>query len=383
MHWVYELDSKSEAFDSLIKFFNEVVRKCDHRLKSIRTDNGTEFVNSKWMEFCNQKGVTWYRTTPHKSAQNGVAERFHRTLEECAKSMLFHAGMPTTEFWVPAFKTACYIINRLPTNALQGKSPIEAWTGKVPDYSYLRVFGCKVYYKEPTPANKLSPRSYIGTFVGYPPFQKCYNIWDGQRIIQSRDVKFCENEFLELDEEALALPSVSQHEDEEMPTSETPPPTRSTTTSKRALTSPDHLEQAIKRHSNSRELRSLTTDFAYFADCEPSSYTQAKQDPLWISSIEEELQALEDKHTWTPATLPSGRRAIACQYVFKYKRDADGNIESRKTRLVARGDLQLEGIDYSETFAPVVKYTSIRVILAIAFHRGMTLEQLDVPTGEF
>ncbi|KAG2793051.1 hypothetical protein PC113_g25591 [Phytophthora cactorum] len=81
------------------------------------------------------------------------------------------------------------------------------------------------------------------------------------------------------------------------------------------------------------------------------------------------------------AKLPNGQRAIGTKWVFKIKRKADGSIEKYKARLVAKGFKQKYGIDYTETFSPVVKYVTLRMIIAIAKYFGWPLDQLDVVTA--
>jgi hypothetical protein len=82
----------------------------------------------------------------------------------------------------------------------------------------------------------------------------------------------------------------------------------------------------------------------------------------WRSAINAELSALSDNNTWTLVNLPSNKRAIGCKWVFKLKLHADGSVERYKARLVAKGFTQTEGIDYLDTFSPVVKMTTVRVL---------------------
>lgn len=79
--------------------------------------------------------------------------------------------------------------------------------------------------------------------------------------------------------------------------------------------------------------------------------------------------------------LPEGRKPIKCRWVYAVKRDQDGKVVRQKARLVAKGFSQEQGIDYNETFAPVVKYTSIRMLLAIAAHDGLKVTQMDAVTA--
>ncbi|GKV48664.1 hypothetical protein SLEP1_g55465 [Rubroshorea leprosula] len=94
--------------------------------------------------------------------------------------------------------------------------------------------------------------------------------------------------------------------------------------------------------------------------------------------MQKEITALEQNGTWTIETLPPGKRAIDSKWVYKIKYKADGTIERYKSRLVAKGFTQIEGLDYHETFAPITKLVTVRVLLVIASMNRWELHQLDV-----
>ncbi|KAG4036606.1 hypothetical protein PC123_g27825 [Phytophthora cactorum] len=117
---------------------------------------------------------------------------------------------------------------------------------------------------------------------------------------------------------------------------------------------------------------------------EPSTFQEAVNGPdqvHWRKAIRAELKSMRLRGVFRAAKLPNGQRAIGTKWVFKIKRKADGSIEKYKARLVAKGFKQKYGIDYTETFSPVVKYVTLRMVIAIAKYFGWPLDQLDVVTA--
>ncbi|XP_073355299.1 uncharacterized protein [Aegilops tauschii subsp. strangulata] len=111
---------------------------------------------------------------------------------------------------------------------------------------------------------------------------------------------------------------------------------------------------------------------------EPRHFQAALRIPHWRAAMEQEIHALQKNNTWRLVSPPSGVNIIDSKWVFKVKKHADGSIERYKARLVAKGFKQRYGIDYEDTFSPVIKPTTIRVLLSLAVTRGWSLRQLDV-----
>ncbi|CAL9022112.1 unnamed protein product, partial [Prunus brigantina] len=115
----------------------------------------------------------------------------------------------------------------------------------------------------------------------------------------------------------------------------------------------------------------------------PTKVSEALKDPKWVQAIKEEMRALEKNQTWTLQTIPRGKKTIGCRWVFTIKHNADGSIERYKARLVAKGYTQTYGIDYEETFAPVAKLNTVRVLLSLAANLDWPLHQFDSPRAWF
>ena len=138
--WVYFLKLKSEVFNIFLAFKAFVEKQSGHQILKLRSDNGGEYVNNKFINFCTENGIQMQHTVPYTPQQNGVAERKNHTLKEMANCMLQSKGLGLS-FWAEAINCVNYIINRTPTKVLKNITPEEAWSSIKPDVSHFRVFG--------------------------------------------------------------------------------------------------------------------------------------------------------------------------------------------------------------------------------------------------
>ena len=111
---------------------------------------------------------------------------------------------------------------------------------------------------------------------------------------------------------------------------------------------------------------------------EPRTFEEAKNHPQWVHAMKDELEALAKNGTWEITSLPIGKKAVGCKWIYKIKHKSDGSLDKYKARLIAKGFTQAYGIDYKETFAPVAKMNTIRVLLSLAVNHSLPLFQMDV-----
>ncbi len=438
--WVYILKLKSEAFQYFQQFKHAVELESGHKLCTLRSDGGGEYMSNAFRRFCVDAGIKHQVTLPYTPQQNGVAERLNRTIMECTRAMLYAQDLPE-HFWGEAVTAAVYLKNRLPHITLGYKVPEHSWTGKKPDVRNLRVWGCKAYVHIPSSLRKkLDAKSRICIFVGYANEHMGWRFWDveGRKIIFSRDATFWENSLgihaiedeaddrsMDGDsEDEVCSPANQQDESpsavfEEKPRANTDscrqneqPPTE-LEPDEFGIISLDHLDAPMEEDQPSnatapvpaetppppplaREQRTrkrpvmygrdeyIATRSVYVLLTDPLTTKEAlsRSDAIhWHRAMEEELASLHENKTWELVELPRERRAIPCKWVFKTKRNADGSIERYKARLVAKGYSQKEGIDYSETFSPTLIHTSIRTLLALAAAHDWEVHQVDVATA--
>jgi hypothetical protein len=121
--------------------------------------------------------------------------------------------------------------------------------------------------------------------------------------------------------------------------------------------------------------------FALLADAEPVNFKEALQTSVWKQAMVEELNSIEKNPTWELVKLPEGKKTIDLKWVFKTKLKPDGRISKHKARLVARGFLQKQGIDYNEVFAPVARHETIRLVVALANMKNWPMYHLNVKSA--
>ncbi|KAG2874285.1 Retrovirus-related Pol polyprotein from transposon TNT 1-94 [Phytophthora cactorum] len=338
--------------------------------------------------------------------------------------MLHHAKLDKC-FWAEAAMTAIYVKNRLPSPKIEHKTPFEIVYKSKPSVKHMRVFGCRTYILTPKEKRlKWDPKARAGIFLGYEEVSKAYRLYDieaGQVVI-SRDVNFDESAFglsppisdEDVDDLDFDSLDIDTDNDSSRQTEYTQAGKRKSCPSDedeaarrpRAVRHRPGLEEASAPDSSSHRVdadeeeksgdqdeestppvfwRASTNAVEATVDLsEPSTFQEAVNGPdqvHWRKAIRAELKSMRLRGVFRAAKLPNGQRAIGTKWVFKIKRKADGSIEKYKARLVAKGFKQKYGIDYTETFSPVVKYVTLRMVIAIAKYFGWPLDQLDVVTA--
>ncbi|GJR89060.1 zinc finger, CCHC-type containing protein [Tanacetum coccineum] len=194
--WVYFLTTKDQAFDTFKEYKNSIENELRTTLKMLRTDRGGEFTSNEFTQYCKENGIARQLTAPYSPQQNGVVERRNRTIMSTTRCMMKATNMPQN-FWAEAVRHAIYILNSVPTKALEDITPYEAIKQRKPNLENLRVFGCIAYAKVPSQhLTKLDDRSIKMVYLGNEQGSKAYRLFDPttQRVCVSRDVKFKENE---------------------------------------------------------------------------------------------------------------------------------------------------------------------------------------------
>ncbi|KAG8480237.1 hypothetical protein CXB51_024800 [Gossypium anomalum] len=391
--WAFFLKQKSDVFSAFKSWKIMIEKQTGKQIKYLRTDNGLEFCSDEFNRLCKSEGIVRHLTVRHTPQQNGVAERMNRTIMEKVRCMLSNANLPKS-FWAEAASTACFLINRSPSVAIEKKTPQEVWSGNPANYSDLKIFGCPAYAHVNN--GKLEPRSIKCVFLGYKASVKGYKLWcpENRKVVISRDVVFDETAMLP----NLSLKDSSNKENQkqvehQINTESTPQ--ISTKIDNRVASSPQY---SIAKNRTKREIKppkkyaeadlvayALNVAEDIDANQEPSNYSEAiscEDSEKWMFAMQEEMESLHKNKTWDLVKLPKGKKTVRCKWVFKKKEGTPGVEEPKyKARLVAKGYSQVPGVDFTDVFSPVVKHSSIRALLGIVAMHDLELEQLDVKTA--
>jgi len=384
-------------------FKSKLENRTGKRIKILFGDNAGEFVSEAFKTYLADVGITWQSTAPYSSEQNGVSERGHLTLMDSARSMLIHAKLPK-QFWGPAVLTATHVHNVCPHPDKSSSTPHERLWGTMPDVSYLRVFGCDAYGLLRN-NSKLDAKAKKYVFIGYAEYQKGYVLYDpdsGKSLV-SRDVTFHEFCFGTREpQDALCDPAEpeSKYDSDYSPSiddfsydsditicNDDPISTscyeqienmagEHSRISNRTRNSPKRLGNLVSNNwVRSIKVATTTSDIPT-----PKTYQEAKNDPFMVAAMKKELNSLHDRETFQERfNLPENARPISCVWVYKIKdvtalpdhhdwivRTLDnGTVVRYKARLCVRGNHQRKGIDYTETYAPVMRGEILRLITTL------------------
>ncbi|GKB92753.1 zinc finger, CCHC-type containing protein [Tanacetum coccineum] len=269
--------------------------------------------------FFQSVGIIHETTAPYTPQQNGVAERKNRALKEMVNSM-----------------------------------------------AVVRL---------PDPKRKtLGEKGIDCIFVGYDEHSKAYRFYviepndsvSINSIIESRDAIFDENRFSSIPRPKDIIPNVQESQMDDH-TDDVP----------NEILEPRRVE-------GSRDQVGSQYSYCYSIEEDPRTYNEAVQSrdaAFWKEAIDDEIGSIMENNTWVLSDLPPGCKPLGCKWIFKRKMKVDGTIDKFKARLVIQGFRQKEGIDYFDTYAPVARITTIRLLLALAAIHNLVIHQMDVKTA--
>ncbi|WVZ69158.1 hypothetical protein U9M48_017993 [Paspalum notatum var. saurae] len=398
--WLYLLKRKSDVFSVFKDLCTLIQNQFGATIKTLRSDNGTEYINMEFEQFLVSLGIEHQTTCVNTPEQNGVAERKNRHLLEVTRSLMFTMNVPKF-LWGEAVKTATYLINRMPLRTLGFKTPAECLLNSNDFVVPPKVFGCVCFVHDyRNSVGKLDPHAVKCVFMGYSSSQKGYRCWcpSEHRFFISMDVTFRKHEpyYLgSLNDTRIDLnpPAVGQEGENTSGGSVIHPilvPTPGVSSFDNNISrqgeevhhdNPDNSSHGDMQDASQNSLSSPTQVVQPTMHDDTDSISIPKNwkvFPMWREAMLEEMRALEKNKTWELVDLPLGKQPVGCKWVFTIKHTPEGKVKRYKARLVAKGYIQTYGIDYEETFAPVAKKNSIRTLISCAANLNWLIYQMDV-----
>ncbi|MBW0543090.1 hypothetical protein O181_082805 [Austropuccinia psidii MF-1] len=448
MHFIFLLKSKSESFNKFVEFQRLAENQTGRQIKTVVSNKGGEFVNSKLKELFSRQGIIHQSTAPYTPQQNLISERGNCTLFEKVRVMLQDYQVPS-EWWGEASAMATFILNRTPSSVILFQTPISRWSFLETDLSVLHPFGCSVVMHVPKErrASKVNPTGLLCMLVGLTEAHHNYCLFNPLtgKIHISHDCTF-------LDGKAfwpnfVSTPSVSAPPDFHFPSSADAPPNCASNSPVAApalessesaaisggseitpvvdpacevfaLPAPSSspilpMDDLQPRHpslscqdTNSEELeapgspnnkaylqqsisgkrtRKPPTCFAgVVINNAPRSYQDALRSDSakrWVASIQNELTSLERHGVLEEVPYDGSFQLLNTIWVFREKTDSSGNPVEAKAWLCVKGFLQVENLDFHETFAPTGWLSTLCFLLGYCAAKDLDLHQMDVKTA--
>nr|GEW56583.1 hypothetical protein [Tanacetum cinerariifolium] len=325
--WTHFLRSKDETPKVLIDFLSLTQRGIYAQVRIVRTDKGTKFLNKTLYVYFASEGILHQTSVTRTPKQNGVVERRNRTLVEAARTMLSASKVPLF-FWAEAIATACFTQNRYSTQSRA-----------------YRVFNMRT-------------RAIVETI--HVNFDELPQMASDHVVLKSsaKTTPDASNQCQQ--QHTTPLNNQTTHE----PTCQVPiqAPT---------VTSTENINQAEMIEENAE----VENDEFINIFC---TLIQDRGETL---SRHEELHQFDRLDVWELVDRPLCKNIINMKWLWKNKRDKENTVIRNKSRLVAKGYAQKEGVDFEESFAPVARLEAVRLFIAYVAHKYFTVSQMDVKTS--
>ncbi|KAJ9538265.1 hypothetical protein OSB04_030998 [Centaurea solstitialis] len=373
--YLYLIHEKSQSLDVFKDFKAEVELHLGKKIKVVRSDRGGEYYGrydgsgeqrpGPFALFLKECGIVPEYTMPGSPRMNGVAERRNRTLKDIVRTEA-RAYNPH-ERKLDSRTISCYFVG-------------------YPECSR----GFKFY--NPT------TKSFFET--GNARFLEDVEFGGEDKI---RNVAFEEEEYQvhsssiptsAIDNDQLLIPIIVQDATPVQNTNEGVPLVQDNNEVPPTIEQTQQTQEVPLRRSNRERRSAIPDDYIVFLQEHEAQIGIREDDPInlkealsssnsqkWIDAMADEMKSMKDNDVWDLVELPKDAKPIGYKWIFKTKKDSNGNIERYKARLVAKGFTQKEGIDYKETFSPVSSKDSFRTIMALVAHYDLEVHQMDVKTA--
>lgn len=441
--WVSTMKAKSGATEGTKQMVLHAQKLTGRKVITIRPDGAKELTEGQTKKFLDENGTLIDPIPPYSPQSNGRAERSNRTIYEKARTVLAELNMMCTfdgykKLWPEALRCVVYVYNRTLTKATNAneclKTPYEIITGDKPDLSNLRIFGTHVKVLKPKEyrKSKVGSKTWDGIHVGYNPGD-AYRAYIPSlgRVFVSKDVTFIEKLYKRQQMVAFDIAEESENSESEEDDNNShdekesdrgndslpwiPKKNNDDADDNAAEKSDDDSDEEYQdastdatggnvqksvsfqrksgrktkppnRYGGKANLAFLTAE-AMSGNVDgdvPSSAEGAIRSAdksEWVSSMADEINSLVDNKVFDVVEIPKDRKIVKCRWVYALKRNSSGAIIRYKSRVVAKGYSQIQGVDYDEVFSPVVKFETLRFLLAHVAKHDLELKQLDVKTA--
>ncbi|KAM2822749.1 hypothetical protein COP1_038684 [Malus domestica] len=413
VHHVFPMKHKSEVPTKFNIFHQYVATQFDKKIQTLRSDNGEEYVNHVLHNYLQEHGIVHQTTCAYTSQQNSVAERKNRHLLEvvcshqrgkfdpCALRCVF-LGYSDTKKGYKCFHP--------PTQTLYITADVQFQEGETyflkGDIEYPLQEENNMFEEDTQDISNIKiVAEILETEINVDKLADDCNQTIHGETESSTPTSDTEVHPATLSLDGLGLPSSTMPHDQSTPEHNQQVPNQSNSIEivpessqiesinyqllprvrgiPKQLYDPDPRAKVKCPISNHVSIHRLSTSCEAFVNqlstvSIPCNVEDAMKDPRWTRAMNEEMEALQKNSTWELTNLPKGKKSNGCRWIYTVKFNADGTIERYKARLVAKGYTQTYGIDYGETFAPVAKISTIRVLLSLAANLDWPLQQFDV-----